>query len=990
MSYNHQKIEQKWQKYWEKDGLSRAVDGDNRPKFYGLIEFPYPSGEGLHVGHIRSNTAMDIICRKRRMQGFNALYPIGWDAFGLPTENYAIKTDVHPAVVTKKNTDTFRRQLKELGFSFDWSREINTTDPEYYKWTQWIFLQFFKKGLAYKKKMAVNWCPSCKIGLANEEVVDGYCERCGTPAEKREKEQWLLAITKYADRLDKDLDSIDFLEKIKIQQRNWIGRKEGINITYPIEGTDDTVTIFTTRPDTNYGATFVVLAPENELVEKITLPENKKAIQKYAAQVQNKSESERIAEGRKKTGVFTGRFAINHLTGKKMPIWVSDFVLAGYGTGAVVGVPGHDLRDFEFAQEFGLEIIRVVVGKNGDKTAITKAGQVQEEEGKMVNSGILNGLEIHEATKKIMDYIEERGWGKKTVTYHLRDWIFSRQHYWGEPIPMIYCEGCAKRKYNFILLHGYGGRGNSNYRPWLKRELENGGHKVFTPDLPDTEKPNVNEQAGYVIKNFKLDEKTILLGGSLGGSVVMRVLEKIKGRIAKAVLVDPVVFPEFNDRHRPAVKAAHDWKFNFKKIKKAAAEIILIGDKNFPIITRKQLIGVAEKLDTPLILAETKEPHFKAEQEPEILKLFENPGWIPVPEKDLPVELPKVEKYQPTNTGESPLAGIAKWVNVKCSKCGGPARRETDTMPNWAGSSWYYLRYTDPNNKKEFADFKKLKYWTPVDWYNGGMEHTTLHLLYSRFWHKFLFDLGLVPTSEPYAKRTSHGLIIAEGGVKMSKSKGNVINPDEIVKKFGADALRIYEMFMGPFDQAIAWSADGLAGARRFLEKIWQLKERIGRKAEGGRRQGTEKLLHKTIKKVTDDIEALKFNTAISAMMILANEMEKEKEIFVINYSLFVILLSPFAPHLAEELWAELGNKQSIFKEKWPQYDPELAKDQTINLVLQVNGKVRDTVEAAADIGEDEAKKLALESEKIKKWLAGRKVAKVIFVKGRLVNIVIQ
>ncbi|OGF24129.1 hypothetical protein A3H66_01805 [Candidatus Falkowbacteria bacterium RIFCSPLOWO2_02_FULL_45_21] len=1024
--YNHRDIEKKWQEFWEKEELDKALNFDKKPKFYGLIEFPYPSGEGLHVGHIRPDTAMDIICRKRRLQGYNVLYPIGWDAFGLPTENYAIKTGIHPTVVTKKNTDNIRRQLKNLGFSFDWSREINTTDPAYYKWTQWIFLQFLKRGLAYKKKMAINWCPSCKIGLANEEVVDGKCERCGTPVEKRDKEQWLLAITKYADRLDKDLDTVNFLEKIKTQQKNWIGRKEGINITYPIDGTKETITVFTTRPDTNYGATFVVLAPEHELAMKITTEDNKKTVAAYVNNASKKTEEERITEGRKKTGVFTGRFAINHLTGKKMPIWVSDFVLSGYGTGAVVGVPGHDIRDFEFAKEFGLEIIRVVVGKDYDTSPIARPEQVQEEEGRMVNSGILNGLEIHEATRKIMDYMVEKGWGKKVVTYHLRDWIFSRQHYWGEPIPVVFCEKCKNRKYNFIFIHGYDSTCKTPWKAWLKKELEKRGHAFFGPELPNTANPNVEEQANYILKNAKIDEDTIIIGHSLGGAVMMKILEKIKTKIARAVFLDAVLRPEFNHREIPEVIASSDWKFNFKKIKKAANEFVVLADKDFIIIPKDQSEELGKLFEARVIYVKPNHRHFsRAEIEPEVLKLFDDNGRVPVPEKDLPVELPKVEKYQPTDTGESPLAAISDWVNTKCPRCGGPARRETDTMPNWAGSSWYYLAYLmmEKNPKSEIRNPKQIKnskfkirndeknlkyldlrfagdqfkYWLPVDWYNGGMEHTTLHLLYSRFWHKFLFDLGLVPTSEPYAKRTSHGVILAEGGVKMSKSRPEtIINPDDLVKRFGADALRVYEMFIGPFDQTVAWSMDGLAGAQRFLEKIWNFYGQVklmdcddGKKPCANAPAGLPQLLHKTVKKVGEDIEAMKFNTAISAMMIFMNFIGKHEAVPRAAAERFLIILAPFAPHLAEELWQKLCHKQSIFREKWPEYDPALAQDQTIKLVLQINGKVRDLVEAAADIGEEEAKELALASEKIKKWLVGKEVKKIIFVKGKLINIVI-
>ena len=661
--YIPNKIEKKWQKIWEQKKIFEAKNPSTRSarsgqskkqKFFTLVEFPYPSGDGLHVGHCRSYTGLDIISRKKRMEGKNVLFPIGWDAFGLPTENYAIKKGIHPSVATKRNTDTFRKQLKSLGFSFDWSREVNTTDPAYYKWTQWIFLQLFKNNLAYKDKIAINWCSSCKIGLANEEVVAGNCERCGTKVEKKEKDQWMIKITKYADRLIKDLDNVNYLEKIKIQQKEWIGKSEGINIDYKIEGQafaeasadkqNKIISVFTTRPDTNFGATFLVAGPDSNFVKENleTFPEKEK-VKEYIKEALAKADIERTAEGRKKTGVATGWYAINNLNNRKMPIYVGDFVLGQFGTGCVVGVPGHDLRDFEFAKAMNLEVIRVVIGKDGDTSEITDAKQVQEEVGIMINSGFLDGKDIHEATKLIMDYIEEKGWGKKIINYKLRDWVFSRQHYWGEPIPLIYCSDC---------------------------------------------------------------------------------------------------------------------------------------------------------------------------------------GWVAVPEKDLPVELPKVKKYEPTDNGESPLAVIEKWVNTKCPKCGGPAKRETDTMPNWAGSNWYFLAYTFAKNGKYNWNNKDIESFMPVDWYNGGMEHTTLHLLYSRFIFKFLWDIGAVPKSigsEPYMKRTSHGMVLGEGGIKMSKSKGNVINPDTVVKDFGADTLRIYEMFMGPFDQAIPWDTKGVIGSRRFLEKIYNL-----------------------------------------------------------------------------------------------------------------------------------------------------------------------
>ena len=836
--YIPNKIEKKWQKIWEQKKIFEAKNPSTRSarsgqskkqKFFTLVEFPYPSGDGLHVGHCRSYTGLDIISRKKRMEGKNVLFPIGWDAFGLPTENYAIKKGIHPSVATKRNTDTFRKQLKSLGFSFDWSREVNTTDPAYYKWTQWIFLQLFKNNLAYKDKIAINWCSSCKIGLANEEVVAGNCERCGTKVEKKEKDQWMIKITKYADRLIKDLDNVNYLEKIKIQQKEWIGKSEGINIDYKIEGQafaeasadkqNKIISVFTTRPDTNFGATFLVAGPDSNFVKENleTFPEKEK-VKEYIKEALAKADIERTAEGRKKTGVATGWYAINNLNNRKMPIYVGDFVLGQFGTGCVVGVPGHDLRDFEFAKAMNLEVIRVVIGKDGDTSEITDAKQVQEEVGIMINSGFLDGKDIHEATKLIMDYIEEKGWGKKIINYKLRDWVFSRQHYWGEPIPLIYCSDC---------------------------------------------------------------------------------------------------------------------------------------------------------------------------------------GWVAVPEKDLPVELPKVKKYEPTDNGESPLAVIEKWVNTKCPKCGGPAKRETDTMPNWAGSNWYFLAYTFAKNGKYNWNNKDIESFMPVDWYNGGMEHTTLHLLYSRFIFKFLWDIGAVPKSigsEPYMKRTSHGMVLGEGGIKMSKSKGNVINPDTVVKDFGADTLRIYEMFMGPFDQAIPWDTKGVIGSRRFLEKIYNLisnfkfqisnsKGVIKSKIENSE---LDAVLHKTIKKVSEDIESMRFNTAVSALMILVNAFyEYQESLTKDNVKNLLLILSPFAPHLAEELWSEMKFKGLACQQPWPKYDEKLITSEKVLLIVQINGRVRDKIEASSGLLQTDAEKLVKESEKLKVHLEGKQIRKIIYIKDKLINIVI-
>jgi leucyl-tRNA synthetase len=798
MDYKPQKIEPKWQEFWEKNKLFRAEDFSKKPKKYILVEFPYPSGDGLHVGHARGYSALDAIARKRRMEGHNVLFPVGWDAFGLPTENYAIKTGVHPQKVTEENTANFRRQSKSLGFSFDWSREINTTDPKYYKWTQWIFLKLFEKGLAYQAEIPVNWCPSCKIGLANEEVVGGTCERCGTIAERKVLKQWMLKITAYADRLIKDLEKVNYLDKIKAQQINWIGKSCGTEIDFRIEDSKDVIQIFTTRTDTLFGVTAIVLAPEHSLVKKLIKTERKEEVEKYITEAEKKSDFEREKLEKEKTGLFTGSYCINPINNEKIPIWVGDYVVSTYGGGAVMVVPAHDFRDYDFAKKYSLEIREVVSGGDISRDAFV-------DYGKLVNSGQFDGLSSQKAIEKITDWLEKKDLGRKKVQYRLRDWVFSRQHYWGEPIPIIHCQKC---------------------------------------------------------------------------------------------------------------------------------------------------------------------------------------GLVPVPEKDLPVELPYLEKYQPTGTGQSPLSAVPDWVNVKCPKCGGKAKRETDTMPNWAGSNWYFLRYTDPSNNKGLADKKKINYWLPVDWYNGGMEHTTLHLLYSRFIYKFLYDIKVVSQSEPYQKRTSHGIVLAEDGRKMSKSFGNVINPDEIVKKYGADTLRLYEMFMGPFGESIAWSTQGVRGVYRFLEKAWRLFSQVTEAKESS--PGILRALHKLNKKIDEDLEATKFNTAVAAFMEFINLCQERKEEVgqeVVKYTL--TLLYPLAPHISEELWSLSGQKESVAFQRWPKYDPKLIKEEIITLVIQINGKVRDKLKVEADISEEKAKTLAISQEKIKKRIAGKKIKKVIFVPGRLINLVI-
>ncbi len=793
--YDHKHIEAKWQKFWEKHKTFRAEDFSDKEKWYTLVEFPYPSGAGLHVGHVRSYTALDAVSRKKRMQGYNVLYPIGWDAFGLPTENYAIKTKIHPVKATADNIATFKRQLQAIGLSYDWDREVNTTDPQYFKWTQWFFLKFLEKGLAYKKKMPINWCTSCKIGLANEEVVDGKCERCKGEVVKKEKEQWMLAITKYAERLIADLDTVDFLERIRAQQINWIGRSEGAEIQFDIEG--EKVTVFTTRPDTLWGATYFVLAPEHPLVQKLCSTKQKAEVDAYIKKCSTESELER-QEGKEKTGVFLGVYAINPANGKKIPVWIADYVMMGYGTGAIMCVPAHDERDHEFAKKFKLPIVEVVGGLENP---------YQKTGGVLQNSDFINGLTVEKAIAKMLDWLEEKKIGKRKVNFKLRDWVFSRQRYWGEPIPVVHCDKC---------------------------------------------------------------------------------------------------------------------------------------------------------------------------------------GTVPLPESQLPLELPEIEIYEPTDDGESPLARIGTWVNCTCPKCKGSAKRETDTMPNWAGSSWYFLRYIDAHNDKEFASQDKLKYWTPVNLYNGGMEHTTLHLLYSRFWHKFLYDCGYVPTAEPYAKRISHGMILAEDGRKMSKSFGNVINPDDIIKTHGADTLRLYEMFMGPFDQAIAWDSGAVMGVRKFLDKVWRTftEKTI---TDDCPTKEFRKVLARTIQKVGEDLDEFKFNTAIAQLMILFNEIQKFDALSKPALEKICILLSPFAPHLAEEIWCEvLEHKDSITYESWPTFDPKFLEDDTVTYAVQVNGKVRGDFQISKEAGKEEVLKTARELEKVSKYLSEGSIQKEIFIPGKIVGFVVK
>jgi leucyl-tRNA synthetase len=945
--YDPKKIEKKWQAAWEKKKPFKADKKSKKPKWYSLVEFPYPSGEGLHTGHVRGYTAMDIISRKRRMEGFNVLYPIGWDAFGLPTENYAIKTGIQPAVITKKNTDTYRKQMKSLGLSFDWSREINTTDPKYYKWTQWLFLQFLKHDLAYKKKMNINWCPKDKIGLANEEVVNGCCERCGTPVEKREKEQWMLAITKYADRLDKDLDDVDYLPQIKLQQRNWIGKSEGAEIEFEIKNNESKIKVFTTRPDTIFGATYLVVSPEHEILKNNELNvENYNEVTAYITEAKKKTEIERTDHSKEKTGIeLMGVKVINPATHEEIPLWVADYVLAQYGTGAIMAVPAHDERDYSFAKKYSLSIKKVIepvfIQDTGpDKiredrplvereaiTAIVKHWKEDKYIGlkwkkvdweTLITGGVEPGQTAEEAA--IAEIRQETGYQNLKLVK-----VLPRTH-----AKFFHVPKDVNRFAHFHVL--YFELQNDEQKDLAAGENEI--HDVIWLTSAEMEKFRLPESHRYSWQTLTNESELWAGNGILTGSGSLNGADSIKVKNELIKLVNGKAVTTFKLR---------DWVFSRQRYWGEPIPVIHCPDC----------------------------------------------GVVPVLEKDLPVTLPKVKKYEPTDNGESPLADITSWVNVKCPKCKGKAKRETDTMPNWAGSSWYFLRYTDPKNSKAFAGADALKYFSPIDWYNGGMEHTTLHLLYSRFWNKFLFDLGLVPTSEPYKKRTSHGLILAEGGEKMSKSKGNVVNPDTVVSLYGADTLRIYEMFMGPFDQPVAWSTDSIIGSRRFIERVWKMGHEIDvKKKHEALNEELEPLLHKTIVKVGADIETMSFNTAISSLMILLNEFEKHTP-STTQFESFLCLLAPFAPHVADELWLLLENKKSVHEAQWPVANLEKISAEKVTIAVQVNGKVRTTFQQHRDATEEETVSRVKSIPEIVKWVGDNQIKKIIFVKNRLVNIVI-
>jgi len=953
MSYNFKEVEKRWQDKWYKEGTFNAKnDYSNKRKWYGLIEFPYPSGQGLHVGHPRSYTALDIIARKKRMEGYNVLYPIGFDAFGLPAENYAIKNHIHPKITTEENVKNFTKQLKSLGFSFDWSRVIDTTDPNYYKWTQWIFLKLFEKGLAYKATIPINFCTGCKVGLANEEVVEGVCERCGSPVVQKEKNQWLLKITEYAQRLIEDLEDIDFLEKIKAQQINWIGKSEGAEVNFKIDGTDDTLLVYTTRPDTIYGATYMVIAPEHPLIEKyIDKIKNKKEVMEYRKKSSLKSEFERAELNKEKTGIeIKGIQVINPLTNEKIPVWVSDYVLITYGTGAIMAVPAHDDRDFEFAKKFNLPIKQVVVpiyaSTDKDKPREDKKWRERNsvsvivkhaDENKYIvldwknfgwKSFVIGGIEENETPIEaaIREVKEETGYVDVKNVYEVKNAKNHNEFFAAHKdintkalhTPVVIELGSMER------IKTLEEETKNHVFDWVKEKdilstitLEN--HK-FMYEMYKEEKPITDTESGKIINS-----------GFINGLDVADAIEKII---------------EYVEKNKLGVRKVNyklrDWVFS-----------------------RQRYWG-----------------------EPIPIVYCEKCGWVALPESELPLKLPEIEDYQPGQNGESPLSKQTEWIKSKCPKCNGNAKRETDTMPQWAGSSWYFLRYMDPRNDKDMASKEALEYWSPVDWYNGGMEHTTLHLLYSRFWHKFLYDIGVVPTKEPYQKRTSHGMILGTNGEKMSKSKGNVINPDEIVKEFGSDTFRVYEMFMGPFDQVAAWSMESIRGCAKFLDRVWNMQEIL---VDGNTySEEHEKMIHKAIKKVSSDIEEMKFNTAVATFMTMVNEFYKDKKINKAEYKTFLQLLNPFAPHITEEIFNILGENKTISELPWPKYDEEKTIDDEIEIPVQINGKLKTTVMINKDMEEKEVEEVINSDKEVKKLLEGKTVVKEIYVKGKIYNIVIK
>ncbi len=978
--YNPSKIEPKWQKEWEKQDLFKAPeDATSENKMYILPQLPYPSGSGLHVGHAEVYTACDIYSRYQRMLGKKVLQAIGWDSFGLPAENYAIKNNVHPRISTDKAIDNFREQIKSLGISVDWDREVGAHNSDYYKWTQWFFLLMYKRGLAYRKKQSVNWCDSCKTVLANEQVVDGHCERCDTVVEQRKMDQWFLKITDYADRLAKDLDNVDWPEETKSRQRQWIGKSEGAEVIFKVSGLDFQIPVFTTRPDTLFGATYLVLAPEGSMIQELkTKIKNWAAVEKYIEATKKKTELDRQTQ-KEKTGLeLEGIKAVNPVNGEEIPVWTADYVLATYGTGSIMAVPAHDERDFDFAKKFKLPIKEVVSGNEIVEKAFSG-------EGIAINSGFLDGLKTKEAKEKMIAWLEEKGVGKKKIQYKLRDWSVSRQRFWGAPIPMVYNEERKNKKYQYIFIHGYGGTSESNYFPKLKKELEALGHKVIAFDLPDTQQPNICTQKDFLLENIEFNDSTVILAHSLGGAVAMKMLEQENKKVAKVIFSDSFYKPEFVDTQRPVVEASCDWKFDFEKLKTLSDEYVVVSDKNCPVIPKKESEEFAKKLDARLVFAQANGPHFMSLDEPVFFEEAQVSGLLPAHFEDLPIKLPDDVDFKPT--GQSPLTYSEDFQKGVEDEYGPGWKREVDTLDTFMCSSWYYYRYLDPKNENEFASQEAIKKWMPVDFYLGGEEHVNGHLLYSRFFTKVLFDAGYVEFEEPFLKHRHQGLILGEDNRKMSKRWGNVINPTDVVNEFGADTLRMYEMFMGPLEQTKPWSTDGVRGVHRFLERVWNLYKKVN--SSEGVKVDYESTLHKTVKKVGEDLDNLRFNTAIAKMMELTNEFSKSDEIRHTDFELFLKILSPFAPHMAEELWSELGHKESLLLEAWPAYDEAKTIDSRITVVAQVNGKVRASFEVDADISEKEIEKMVLKDEIIKKWLDGKKPKKVIYIEGKLVSIVV-
>jgi len=988
--YKPNQTEAKWQKEWEKSGIYKTPEiTDPKNKMYVLPQLPYPSGSGLHVGHAEVYTACDIYARYQRMIGKDVLQVIGWDSFGLPAENYAIKTNVHPKESTDTAVDNFRKQIKSLGISVDWDREVGSHNPDYYKWTQWFFLLMYKRGLAYRKNQAVNWCESCKTVLANAQVVDGACERCDTTVIQKEMEQWYIRITDYAEKLLEGLDKIDWPEETKKRQRDWVGKSEGAEIEFGVKDSEEKIIVFTTRPDTIFGATYMVLAPEHNLVQTLQSQiSNWKDVQKYIDETAKKTDLDRQVD-KEKTGVeLKGIKAVNPVNGEKIPVWIADYVLASYGTGAIMAVPAHDERDFAFAKKYGLEIKKVIsytVSASNASQLVELADQPYVGEGIAIGSGFLDHLETKEAKKKIIKHVEEKGFGKGKTQYKLRDWSVSRQRFWGAPVPMLVNEARRDKKRTFVLVHGYGGNGASNYFPDLKSYLEDQGHTVLTPNLPNTHTPNLDEQVAYLKENITLDEDSVVLGHSLGGPVVVKWLTDVGKKVSKVIFSDSVVTSEFNDTKRPDVQAATDWStYDYSAIKDLAEEIVMVVDENYPIIKKEDSEKMAENLGARIVNSKPEAPHFNGVQEPIFYDEVPVSGLLPLETQDLPVELPNDVDFKPT--GQSPLTYSESFQDGVEETYGAGWKREVDTLDTFMCSSWYYYRYLDPKNNEAFASPEALKNWMPVDFYLGGEEHVNGHLLYARFFTKVLHDAGYIDFDEPFTVHRHQGLILGSDSRKMSKRWGNVINPTDVVETYGADTCRMYEMFMGPLEETKPWSENGVKGIRRFLERVWKLQEKL---ADSTSDADIDSLVHKTIKKVTDDIPQLGFNTAIAKLMELSNAFGKSKTISKDHFEAFLKLLAPFAPHITEEMWEALGHDSSVTTESWPTYEQGKLVDDVITLVVQVNGKVRGKLEVAADISEDDAKAAALAHENVAQWLDEKEPKKVIYVKGKLVSIVV-